>query len=235
MARYFKNIFQKFKKESGIQTDQENIEINQDLSTFIITTDSGITIPVIKHRHISDENFMKIEKCLKFEQFIANIDTSSIDVSHIEIRDIYMFGENVGFILANVIATRKDNGSKLSGVTFIRGKSVASFLLLRSRETKKLFVVLTDQIRIPIGKSCFETVAGMCDENSNSKRVTKTETGEEVGIIVDEENLHFLGDFYPSQGGCDESIDIYESIIDMDQEMIDKLNGSNNCFLLDDK
>jgi len=207
----------------------------KSFTTFNVKTPNGDIIPVVKQNHVDEEHFRKVQKCLKFKQFVESLDTKVIEVSQIMVRDIFMFGPNVGFILTDTKAKLRANGAKLSGVTFIRGKAVVSFLLLRSKQTGNLFIVLTDQFRVPTGAFRLEAVAGMCDEETNSKRVTKAETGEEVGISVEEKNLHLLGDFYPSHGGCDELIDIYEGIVEMDQETIDSLNGSNKGFLLDDR
>lgn len=172
---------------------------------------------------------------LKFKQFISNIDIKNIEITSIRVLNIFMFGKNLGFALLHLIATQRRNNAKLPGVVFLRGDAVCTFFVVQDSKSKKKYLVVTDQIRVPIGKNMLELTAGMLDERTNSINVACEELKEEIGENVTSNDLTPLCSFYPSAGGCDEKLHVnyIEKIVST--EIIEKLRDSERGTTINDK
>jgi ADP-sugar diphosphatase len=108
-----------------------------------------------------------------------------------------------------LIATDRRNGKPVAGVTFLRGNAVAVYL--RVVVEGKKFVLLTKQMRVPLGALVQEIPAGMMDASSNFAGVVMNEITEETGLPAPKiDELIPLGEpIVPSGGGCDERIQLF--------------------------
>ena len=185
----------------------------------------------------SEEKFSdKVFESNKFKKWITNLDSNFI-VDHIKIIKVHMFGENVGFIHLEVVATDK-LGNHVPGIAFIRGDSVSILTVLTCEATNEKFVIFTNQGRIPVGMNVLESPAGMIDEGEPSIKAIE-ELKEEVGADIDfsTANLFKLTSGFTSPGGIDERIDIYAYEITLSSVEIKDLqglvtgNGSENEFI----
>jgi 8-oxo-dGTP pyrophosphatase MutT (NUDIX family) len=160
----------------------------------------------------------KVLTCVKFSQYISTTFNHEIrEMRKIEVREVFFFGPNPGFISINVDAfNRETQKNEASGYVFIRGGAVA--VLVRVRVAGNLYALLTRQWRTAGGDYMTEALAGMMDNKQNPVGVALNELKEESGIALTAEQLIPLEKMFPSIGGCDEVIDFFmTTIIDMDE------------------
>jgi len=152
----------------------------------------------------------------KFVAFVEKLDKSLLDIKGIRIDAVKWFcnptspdPNKLGFIYMEILATDKRNGKPVPGVVFLRGGAVAVYL--RVVVEGKKYVVLTRQIRAPIGGLLDEIPAGMMDDKSCFAGVAIKEIQEETGLVAPSiTSLIPLGSpIIPSAGGCDEEIQLY--------------------------
>jgi 8-oxo-dGTP pyrophosphatase MutT (NUDIX family) len=190
---------------------------------------------IITKNKACEINMLNVIKSKKFIEFIKNIDNKLICLMAIEVRDIYMFGPNVGFIFVNCTMYEQKSGVHIQASTvFIRGGSVGIFVIVKCQERK--YALLTRQIRVPGGRDFVEVVAGMLDENGapDSKGVAIKELKEESGLILSSADLIQVATMYPSIGGCDEMITCFITReIDISPENLSKIQTS--VFGVDDE
>ena len=139
----------------------------------------------------------------------------------IDVKDVDMFGDKVGFIKA--VVDLKIDGKKIPGITFIRGDSVS--ILTEIRTESNSYFVLVYQPRIPVGDFIYENPAGMMDESGDPIGVSIQEIEEETGIKIKKENLKFLDSVYTSPGFTDEIVHLYHIILNMTEYEVLKLNN----------
>ena len=140
-----------------------------------------------------------------------------------------------------------DEKSKLPGIAFLRGGSVAMLVIVKPKDSRQeRFVVLTEQARIAGGSMRFKEIpAGMLDADHNIVGKAITEVEEETGLKFKPSELINLTELsiqeashsaeclqramYPSPGGSDEFISIFLCIKELDrleiQQLQDKLTG----------
>jgi len=100
---------------------------------------------------------------------------------------------------------------------------------------KDEYCLLTQQARVPIGKSRFlEIPAGMLDGSGHFSGVAAKEMEEETGIVIEPSDLVDLTDaaygskypgMYPSCGGSDEFIRIFAHRKQVTREYMQELHG----------
>lgn len=139
----------------------------------------------------------------------------------IDVKDVDMFGDKVGFIKA--VVDLKIDGKKIPGITFIRGDSVS--ILTEIRTESNSYFVLVYQPRVPVGDFIYENPAGMMDESGDPAGVSIQEIEEETGIKIKKENLKFLDSVYTSPGFTDEVVHLYHVILNMTEYEVLKLNN----------
>ncbi len=139
----------------------------------------------------------------------------------IDVKDVDMFGDKVGFIKA--VVDLKIDGKKIPGITFIRGDSVS--ILTEIRTENNSYFVLVYQPRVPVGDFIYENPAGMMDESGDPVGVSIQEIEEETGIKIKKENLKFLDSVYTSPGFTDETVHLYHVILNMTEYEVLKLNN----------
>jgi len=173
----------------------------------------------------------------KLAKWLATCEKNHIDIRGINIDAVTMFGSNVGFLYLTAEAYNQ-SGYKLPGTAFIRGGAVCCLLIVQNTDTNQYFMVVVEEIRVPIGASVIQTPAGMRDNSNNIKGKIIDEIREETGItisnqmvnssdisqIISDTLIHFDG-FYPSQGGCDEYIDIFAYLTQMNSAQLAAVNG----------
>jgi hypothetical protein len=134
----------------------------------------------------------------------------------VSIRDAYMFGPRIGFMLMDV--TIYMNGVKLPGAVLLRGKSVAILLWYREWATKDVHVILVHQPRVATGGMTWEVPAGMADGNGDLKGQMFNELKEETGLALNINDLshHAFEAPYTSSGLLDETLELYSMQVSPD-------------------
>ncbi len=181
----------------------------------------------------------------KFNQWWDSVNrTEGLDyiIGSVDIRDANWFGPtNLGFFKADCKVYRlepnagdipdfaldaKGQHATVPAIAFVRGGAVAILVKVTVHEPNKSYFILTSQIRFPVGQFCLETAAGMLDGSGDFKGVAAKEIEEELGIKINAEELHDLGRFFPSPGGCDEFIQMYYYETTISQAVFDKKQRS---------
>ncbi|KAK4389385.1 Nudix hydrolase 14, chloroplastic, partial [Sesamum angolense] len=123
-----------------------------------------------------------------FKQWLKNIQTETgllangaMSLRQVLIQSVDMFGSRVGFLKFKADVIDKETGQKnmnrFQALFFARGPAVAVLILLDS--DGETYAVLTEQVRVPVGKLILELPAGMLDDDK----------GDIVGTAVREKNV----------------------------------------------
>jgi len=208
-------------------------------------------VPVTFHASIAPEVAKMATTCEPFQTWVKNCEQPStdgrmIDIRSVEIQSVDLFGKRVGFVKFKSDCILKDGNTSheptvLPGICFLRGNSVAMLVVLKCAEDGKLYSLLVDQARIPIGSaSVLELPAGMIDPGTGTVAgVAAKEMKEECGITVKESDLIDLTKLAhadaedktvpigiaPSPGGCDEYIRIMYMERTVHQSELDAMNN----------
>jgi len=188
-----------------------------------------LTIPIYSPSHISKETIQSVLESYKFKEWSNSLDTNCIEISRLNILNVYMFGKNVGFVDLVLDANLKTskNKIKIPGYVFLRGGAVAMLMILN-----KEYVITTKQFRVASGKFLIEAPAGMLDESGDFKGVAAKEIEEECGIHINTKDLQDLGYITPSPGGCDEKIHLFSIDISLSEEelkrILSKIHGEEH-------
>ncbi|KAI7731055.1 hypothetical protein M8C21_014422 [Ambrosia artemisiifolia] len=157
----------------------------------------------------------------------------SLSLSHVLIQGVDMFGKRVGFLKFKADVIDKETGQKVPGIVFARGPAVAVLILLESEG--KTYTVLTEQVRVPVGRPVLELPAGMMDDNVGDIFGTALrEVEEETGIQLKLDDMVDLTSFLdpstgnkviPSPGGCDEELSLLLYRGSVGADVIKQLQG----------
>ncbi|KAM5572680.1 hypothetical protein ABKV19_012630 [Rosa sericea] len=175
-----------------------------------------------------------------FKQWLKNMESEtgilrdgSLSLKRVLIQGVDMFGKRIGFLKFEADVIDKETGKKVPGIVFARGPAVAVLILLESEG--KAYAVLTEQVRVPVGRIILELPAGMLDDDKGDFLGTAVrEVEEETGICLKQEDMVDLTAFlnqstgcriFPSPGGCDEELSLYLYRGQVDKEIIDQLQG----------
>lgn len=165
-----------------------------------------------------------IANCPKFKNYLDTFDHSRIAIDEFRVSDVDLFARpgseptpsNIGFIKGKVFYRDGQPLDKFSlkpipgNIVFIRGGSVAVFLVVTVEGTNDSYYVLCEQARVPGGRFLAEICAGMVDSSTNNIiGVALNELKEETDIKLNKDDLIHLGSIYPSPGGCDEEINLF--------------------------
>jgi len=167
----------------------------------------------------------------KFKMFLSKLDRNILEIKGIQINGVKWFcnskspvAEKLGFLYLEMFAMDKRNDKPVPGVVFLRGDAVAVYLRVRYKGQK--YVVLTKQVRSPVGGIVSEIPAGMMDDSDSFVGVAMKEINEETGIVApSKESLTYLTKIWPSPGGCDEAIKLFYLEVDIDEEAFDKMTS----------
>ncbi|KAF7134731.1 hypothetical protein RHSIM_Rhsim08G0184400 [Rhododendron simsii] len=173
-----------------------------------------------------------------FKQWLKNTEmgilaNGAMSLTQVLIQGVDMFGKHVGFLKFKADVIDKETGKKVPGIVFARGPAVAVLILLESEG--ETFVVLTEQVRVPVGRLVLELPAGMLDDDKGDFVGTAVrEVEEEIGIRLNPKDMVDLTSFldpstgcrvFPSPGGCDEEISVFLYRGHVDKEVIVQLQG----------
>lgn len=130
-------------------------------------------------------------------------------ISKVVVRDAYMFGPRIGFLLLDVEVEMF--GVLLPGAVLLRGRSVAVLLWYRHPDDGVLHVVLVRQPRVAIGVMSWEVPAGMADGSGLLKGQMFKEIEEETGLSLNVNDLehHANDNPHTSCGLLDERLELY--------------------------
>ncbi|KAK2989137.1 hypothetical protein RJ640_027211 [Escallonia rubra] len=143
-----------------------------------------------------------------FQQWLKNMQTrtgilanGTMSLRQVLIQGVDMFGKRIGFLKFKADILDRETGKKVPGVVFARGPAVAVLILLESEG--ETFAVLTEQVRVPVGKLILELPAGMLDDNKGDVVGTAVrEVEEETGIHLNLDDMVDLTAFLDPSTGC---------------------------------
>lgn len=118
-----------------------------------------------------------------------------------------------------------DEDNTRSVVIFYRSDAVAVFLVLKDRITKKKYVALVEQIRVPAGQKLLEIPAGSVESDDDFLTTAVREIEEEVTLKIAQSDLKFLGQYILSPGACNEVIALYACELTLTGTEIKSLEG----------
>jgi ADP-sugar diphosphatase len=205
-----------------------------------IKTKSIEIIPA--HQHI--ENSMdSLIIAPKFINWLNKFNPQQIQLNSVTVTDINWFSakpepNKLGFVKCVVDAIDVNSNKKIvSNIAFIRGNSVAILIIVKianpktrkgksnSSEKETEYVLLCEQMRLPVGERKREICAGMTDAEGNIVVALK-EVKEETGLVIKHvSELVSLGSIYPSPGGCDEEIHLYSWTTTVTPEEFDEMQA----------
>ncbi|XP_057812219.1 nudix hydrolase 14, chloroplastic isoform X1 [Salvia miltiorrhiza] len=197
-------------------------------------------VTVVAAAGVSESDFRNAIECSLFKQWLKNIQTENgllsngdMSLRQVIIQGIDMFGKRVGFLKFKADVVHKQTGNKVPGIVFARGPAVAVLILLDS--DGETYAVLTEQVRVPVGKLMLELPAGMLDDDKGDICGTAVrEVEEETGLHLNMDDLVDLTAFldpstgnqvFPSPGGCDEGIGLFLYRGSVDKDIIRQLQG----------
>ncbi|XP_072967287.1 nudix hydrolase 14, chloroplastic [Typha angustifolia] len=205
-----------------------------------VTLPGGEPVEIVAGPGLSDSDFRRAIDSSLFKQWLKNMQSErgilayeKMCLRQIEVQSVDMFGRRVGFLKFKADVLEKETGAKIPGIVFARGPAVAILILLESGG--ETYVVLTEQVRVPVGKFILELPAGMLDDEKGDLVGTAVrEVEEETGICLKMEDMVNLTGFldpttgckvFPSPGGCDEEISLFLYKGHVDKETINALQG----------
>lgn len=210
--------------------------------THIINLPTQLDQPVsvVAAPGVSDTHFRNAIESSLFKQWLKNIQTETgllangaMSLKQVLIQGVDMFGERLGFLKFKADIIDKETGQKVPGIVFSRGPAVAVLILLDSEG--ETYAVLTEQVRVPVGRLILELPAGMLDDDQGDFAGTAVrEVEEETGIHLNAHDMVDLtafldastgGRVFPSPGGCDEEMSLFLYRGNVSKEKIQQLQG----------
>jgi 8-oxo-dGTP pyrophosphatase MutT (NUDIX family) len=199
-------------------------------SETIVSSPSIYGVPVFSKDAAIVAQLPILVKAPKLRGYVASLDREFLTIIGLRIDGVKWFcnpaapdPNKLGFLYMELLATDKRNGKPVPGVVFLRGDAVAIYLRVVIGCEK--FVVLTRQLRAPVGDLFEEIPAGMMDDQNCFAGVAMKEIYEETGLIAP--NIHALiplGEpIVPSAGGCDERIQLFFWEMKITSELADKM------------
>ena len=184
---------------------------------------------------VSEELFYKALNSPKLSAWLnEKYQPNNVEIHRFQFLDVAMFGPtNVGFIYAKIEWTNlRENKKSFPSYVLIRGNACAVLTRVTIAETNEKHFLFVNQVKIPCGGYCSEICAGMIDNASNVVGEVFKEIKQELDITLNKDQLHYLGEYFPSQGGCDEKIICYfaEALISAEkfEELKRKTTGEHD-------
>nr|POF26553.1 nudix hydrolase 14, chloroplastic [Quercus suber] len=210
------------------------------IHSITLRTQLAEPVQIVAAPGISDSQFRTAINSSLFKQWLKNLQTetgilanNAMSLKRVLLQGVDMFGERVGFLKFKADIVDKETGKKVPGIVFARGPAVAILILLESEG--ETYAVLTEQVRVPVGRLILELPAGMLDDDKGDFVGTAArEVEEETGIHLNLEDMIDLTAFlepstgcrvFPSPGGCDEEISLFLYRGHVDKEIITQLQG----------
>ena len=129
-------------------------------------------VPIYHPTHLSSSIATAAINSKKFNDYVNKLNQAEtgITVSRIEILQVEMFSNRVGFISMRAVTTK--DGHPLPSFVFVRGHAVGILLFVNDK------VLLVEQYRVPVQERRLEAPAGMIDESDDFVGVAATEIQE---------------------------------------------------------
>ncbi|GLT62429.1 hypothetical protein SLA2020_351730 [Shorea laevis] len=176
-------------------------------------------VQIVAASGISESEFRTAINSSLFKQWLRNLQSktgilagNAMSLKRVLIQGVDMFGERIGFL-----------------------KFKLTFLIRKQEKRFQTYAVLTEQVRVPVGRLILELPAGMLDDdNGDFVGTAAREVEEETGIHLNLEDMVDLTAFldpstgcraFPSLGGCDEEISLILYRGHVDKEIIMQLQG----------
>ncbi|XP_057977144.1 nudix hydrolase 14, chloroplastic [Malania oleifera] len=208
--------------------------------TISLPTQLGEPVRIIAAPGISDSDFRSAIDSSLFKQWLNSMQTKTgvlangaMSLKQVFIQGVDMFGDRIGFLKFKADVFDKETGKKVPGIVFARGPAVAVLILLDSEG--ETYAVLTEQVRVPVGRLILELPAGMLDDNKGDFLGTAVrEVEEETGIRLNLEDMFDLTALldpstgcrvFPSPGGCDEELSLFLYRGHVSKDVIAQLKG----------
>lgn len=200
----------------------------------------GEPVQIVAAPGITDSEFRTAIDSSLFKQWLKNMQTGTgvlsngtMSLTKVLIQGVDMFGKRVGFLKFKADVFDEETGTKVPGIVFARGPAAAVLILLDSEG--ETYAILTEQVRVPVGRLILELPAGMLDDDKGDFVGTAVrEVEEEIGIQLNLEEMVDLTAFldpstgcriFPSPGGCDEEISLFLYKGNVDRGIINELQG----------
>lgn len=197
-------------------------------------------VNIIAAPGLTDSEFRSAIDSSLFKQWLNNLQSETgiladgdMSLKQVLIQGVDMFGTRIGFLKFKADILDNKSGKKVPGIVFARGPAVAVLILLHSGE--ETYVILTEQVRVPVGKLILELPAGMLDDDQGDFVGTAVrEVEEETGIKLKVSDMVDLTAFldpsagcrmFPSPGGCDEELSLFLYEGHVSKAIIDTLHG----------
>ncbi|KAG0610563.1 hypothetical protein M758_7G075600 [Ceratodon purpureus] len=222
-------------------------EVEKDASGHLKIDVAGKSVEVVGVSGVSDTDIRKALESGPFQRWLDYMKGPSgilslggsggarCSLNRVLIQSVDFFGQRVGFVKFKAEVVDDQTGAKLPGIVFARGGAVGILMLLEC-EGKK-YAVLTEQARVPVGRTIMELPAGMLDDDAGDFVGTAArEVEEETGIHIKTSDLVDLTalldestgrKMFPSPGGSDEDITLFLYRCHVKKEMIDSLQGQD--------
>ncbi|CAI8609655.1 unnamed protein product [Vicia faba] len=231
------NLLSKNKKGFFCKMSTESPSLTHSIT---LPSKQSEPVQILAAPGVSSSEFWSAIDSSLFKHWLHNLQTENgilangkMTLNHILIQGVDMFGKRIGFLKFKAEIFDKETGNKVPGIVFARGPAVAMLILLESEG--EIYVVLTEQARVPVGRIILELPAGMLDDDKGDIVGTAVrEVEEETGIKLNVEDMVDLTAFldsstgrtvFPSPGGCDEDISIFLCRKHVDKEVIMHLQG----------
>ncbi|KAM0934762.1 putative ADP-sugar diphosphatase [Dioscorea sansibarensis] len=208
--------------------------------THTITLAGGHSVQIVASPGLSELDLRNAVDSALFKNWLKNMQSErgilaggEICLRQVLIQGVDMSGRGVGFLKFKADVLDKETGMKIPGIVFARGQSVAVLIILESGGND--YVVLTEQVRVPVGRFTLELPAGMLDDDGGDVvGAAVREVEEETGICLKIEAMVNLTSFldpktgckiFPSPGGCDEELSLFLYRGCVEEEIINSLQG----------
>lgn len=171
-----------------------------------------------------EQDVLLLAGSVQFDTWLARMDTRfRIHHVYVQATDTRFDG---GLLFAKLTADVTDEeGHRIPGAVFLRGDAVGILIVLKG-ETRQ-WSVLTVQPRFPSGQyDSVEIPAGMLDDHGDFRGTAAREIREETGLEIHAGELEYLGEFFPSCGGCDEKLRLFVCERRMAEADIHALEGT---------
>ncbi|KAH9549214.1 hypothetical protein CY35_10G007400 [Sphagnum magellanicum] len=158
---------------------------------------NGGSFEVVAESGVSDTHLRKAIESVPFQRWLENMKGpkgiltlggsggARCSLRHVVIQSVDMFGQRVGFVKFKAEVFDDLTGAKLPGIVFARGGAVAILMLLECEGQK--YAVLTEQARVPVGRTILELPAGMLDDDDGDFVGTAAREGgsdEEITLLL---------------------------------------------------
>jgi 8-oxo-dGTP pyrophosphatase MutT (NUDIX family) len=166
------------------------------------------------------------QEALKFQLWKKELERRNISIKNME--ELYSIRKPDGSILFSLLKmdASSSDGEKLLPVVLLRGHFVSIVTVLINKETNEKNLLLVKQRRVANGDNFWEHPAGMCDSETDPKKVCVKEIKEETGLEVSENQIFPLSNqkmFFSSPGLLDEGAYYFYTEMEMNSHEIEKL------------